>query len=443
VNGRTRTTRELLTAYETWWTARVDGASISLFRILLGAFILFDAGYFVARADSLFSDRTFYIHYPGFAWWPELGTTGNLAVIGALALSGLALVFGAWSRIALACAFLCTAHILLLDYTYYMNHIALMLVLTGVCAFVPMDRYWALRPAGGARRDRTVARYELYSVIGVLWASYFFGGLSKLRADWLSGNVFLSNMVSRQESSYIARWFTQDPLPLLGAWTGLFLDLGAPFALAFPLTRLPMLAALVSFHVLNHQMLNIGLFSYLMFFGMVLYFDPAWPKVWLEKALRPGAKVAMAPVRSKNTRGLKIMMAATLGLLIFSGAMTLSPGKLVPWLSASRIFGWQFGLGRPSCHLQLVKGTSRGEAFKLSDLVDRRHRKIMFSSPALAWNFVRGSLCGDWGAVYGRLRCTSYAPGSFRPEVHVRMNPELDLCTADYHEWRDNPWIAQ
>ena len=57
--------------------------------------------------------------------------------------------------------------------------------------------------------------------------------------------------------------------------------LGAPL-LFFKKTRLPIFIIYILFHISNHHTFDIGIFPWMTIAATTLFFNPGWPRVWLE-----------------------------------------------------------------------------------------------------------------------------------------------------------------
>jgi hypothetical protein len=265
-----------ISRYESWWSQPVSGASLSVFRILFGFFTIFDALFFWLGRDLYFPLPVYSFKYPGFSWWPTLSPSLQSSVLLFQALLGIWMILGRWTRWAFAVNTLIITHLFLQEASFYLNHLALVWLISFACSFIRTDTNYSLEARKSS--DRTIPRCDLYWVIGLFLICYLFGGLEKLRPDWFNGNIFAVNMVLRAPHSLLARWMYQPWLIQFGTLFTLVLELLGPIALLWRKTRWIAVMFFILFHFFNHFALNIGLFSFLMLAGMVLYFDSDWPE---------------------------------------------------------------------------------------------------------------------------------------------------------------------
>lgn len=416
--------KKLIQKTEDWLQGQVSSQSLIAFRILFGLFVILDGFYYYARVPQLFAARGVYISYPGFEFWPRLSVPEMRVAVIALMLGGALLSLGLATRWVCAALTVLTANLLLFDASYYMNHLALLIVAELVFVLVP----WV--PWGGPlnARAKTVPRWAIGLAQTPFLGAYFFGGISKLRADWFSGAIFRDNMISRHSESFLARIFSEGAPLWLGTWSGLLLDLLALPLLAFKKTRLPFLGVLLLFHGLNHVLLNIGLFSILMVFSLTLYLPPDWPsKAW--KALR-----AQRPPEGRATHLLPALIAL---LGVVSLQQLWSERGSVPWNTATRFFSWLPDRGTPSaCSVRFhfepmgTKPSTGPAVSKDSDLLGLPWRGKRGHTPALVRRHALENLCGSHGGqVYADMRCEYRRSRGSTEVAYVPMiNPRTNLC---------------
>jgi vitamin K-dependent gamma-carboxylase len=257
---------------------RVSGASLSVFRIFFGIFLMVDALYFWLGRYSYFPEHIVHFKYSGFASWPNLTPTTLKVSLGLLVLGGLLISLGAFVRIAAAVVVGVILHLLMQNAGFYLNHLALTALVAFVFCWVPTTRYYALRKTRSARGDATIARYEIYWVIGLFFMTYWIGGLEKLRMEWFSGDILLVNFgISARYGNKLGNLMYSSYPIWVATWATLIIEFLAPVGILFRKTRVAAVAVLSVFHIFNHLVFSIGLFSFLMLAAMVLYFDPKGP----------------------------------------------------------------------------------------------------------------------------------------------------------------------
>lgn len=261
-----------------WAQARVSGASLGIFRILFGLFIVMEACFFWLGRAGYFPQQEIHFKYVGLERWPVLTPLSLKLSLIALALTGLLILAGVWVRVAAAGVVGVVLHLLLQDAGFFLNHLLLVILVAFVFCWVPTNRAFALYKSKSLAGDQTLARYELVWVVALFLLTYEASAIEKLRPEWFSGDILLVNFgLSARNGNWLGD-FMYAPYPILIATWGIFLvELLAPLGILYRKTRWVSVGLLAVFHVFNHLTFNLGLSSFLMLSALVLYFDPAWP----------------------------------------------------------------------------------------------------------------------------------------------------------------------
>ncbi len=106
---------------------------------------------------------------------------------------------------------------------------------------------------------------------------YFFGGIAKLRYDWLFEAQPLRIWLSaNQDFPLIGSLLSEAWVAFLLSWFALFFDLGAPFLLSFSKTRIYMYGIIVLFHIMTHFLFFIGMFPWMMICTALIFFPASF-----------------------------------------------------------------------------------------------------------------------------------------------------------------------
>ncbi len=304
--------------------APTDGASLALFRICFGLVIAWEAVRYlwpsggINRVQRYFVEPACHLTYPGFGWvhpWPEPFMTAHIVLLG---LAGLALAFGLCYRFAAVAVTLLFSYVFLLDESLYLNHFYLMCLLAFLLIGMPADACFSLGRRlrrRGTTESATIPFWPVFLLRSQIFILYFYGGLAKLNADWLSGAAmyepaqqivhFLTGATGSDGDAslllFIAKFL---------AIGGTIFDLSIGFLLLWRRTRLLGLVWAGMFHAINSQLFPIGVFPVLAFTATLIFCEPDWPRravSWLRRgdtAKRkqnhglpelPGSPIPLAP----------------------------------------------------------------------------------------------------------------------------------------------------
>lgn len=251
----------------------VDSSTLGAFRIAWGIVMLLEAHWLWLQTRDLHSPDFIHFHFRAFAWvehFPELWMTQ--LETGILMLMGIFVSVGVFYRIASTVYFLGYTHLFLAEAAAYNNHFYLICLVSGLLIFVRADGAFSLK-----KEKLTTVPFWNYLILRFqVFIVYFYGGIAKLDSDWLVEKepirfwlvegkhipAFLAPVVARE-------WFVS-----LAAWGGLIIDLVCPVLLLFRKTRIPAVIVLVTFHLLNSQLFQIGLFPLIGIVLLSVFFPP-------------------------------------------------------------------------------------------------------------------------------------------------------------------------
>jgi hypothetical protein len=121
---------------------------------------------------------------------------------------------------------------------------------------------------------------------------YFFGGIAKLNADWLSGMSLKWQLFT---DDYALPAIT-DSMAVIHfmSWSGMLFDLLIVPALLWRRTRVAAFAAACFFNVTNDYLFVIDIFPVFMLAATTLFFEPDWPRRCIQRV----RGIAYEPVKT-------------------------------------------------------------------------------------------------------------------------------------------------
>ncbi len=406
--------------------APVDGASLAVFRIAFGLVLAWESFRYLQqdRIAPNWIEPDFYFTFWGFDWvrpWPGDGMYLHWWAIGLL---GLLVAAGLFYRVSCVLLFAAMAYVFLLDKSWYLNHIYLVVLLAFVLTVVPAHRTWSLDAALGRAGAPAVPAWALWLVRAQVAVVYLGGGVAKLNGDWLRGEPLRAWLAERDDLFAIGRFFHEEWAPYLFSYGGLLLDLCVVPLLLWPRTRLLAFVAVASFHITNSQLFNIGIFPWLALGATTIFFPPDWPtRVWARlrrqaPAARPAVAAALRPPRPYVRRLLVGFLGVYLAFQLFMPLRHwLYPGT-VHWTEEGHRFAW---------HMKLRDKEIVELEFVAVDPVTRRRELIVPAS------YLTGEQFDEMGNRPDMIRqFADHVADDFeknglpRPEVYVRALVKLN-----------------
>lgn len=302
-------------------TAPIDAASVAVFRRVFGVLALIITIRFVAMGSiaEYYTTPTHFFHYLGFSWvtpWPGIGMYLHF---GAMAVLALMMIANRAPRFATGTFGALFAYAHLIDKTNYLNHYYLVIC---VC-FVLM-----LLPAPALRVRSQVPRWVIYVLRTQIGLVYVFGGIAKLKYDWLFAAQPMSIWLS-------ANGITTTWIAFVAAWAGLVFDLSIVPLLLWRRSRPLAYALVIAFHVITACLFMLGMFPWIMIGCSLIFLPPDWPHRLLGRPALPRS----TPV-ARIHRAVPLVLA---GYLVLQLALPLRhlayPGD-VCWTEQGFRFAW-------------------------------------------------------------------------------------------------------
>jgi len=296
---------DVLAPFRRLLARRVSGQSLAMVRIGLGLTIIYIVGAFLVpnekgqTAAEMFvggAGNACHLPYPGLEWIRPLSEPWMSGVFWACLVVALLFTVGLFYRpsaVALATSF---TYLWLTDQTLYGNHFALGSTLALLMIWLPANRCLSLdawlrrRRYGDSTEAHLVGFWSVFLLRGQVFLIYFFGGLSKLHPDWLSGEPirmwYRSGMVAERLSHYtgpaVARaaqpWLASEATIHAVAYGGIVFDMTICLLLLLRRTRLLAIMLLVFFHVHNFVLIDrVGVVAPMAFAAATIFLTPDWP----------------------------------------------------------------------------------------------------------------------------------------------------------------------
>lgn len=344
-----RTKASPLESLRSWLATPVDNATLAAFRILFGTLICAELVGGWSRRVEMISSRPIRFPYSSFEWVPLLPGWMAPVVHAAIALAAVAVAFGCCYRAAAVLFAVGYTYSFLVDRAYFNNHFYLICLLAGWLAVGDAHRRWSIdawrRPG---LVSRTVPRWQLLGPAIQMAIPYVFGGLAKIRADWLRGEPMRAQLWELWDSPLYGPLVRQPWAGIAFAWGGMLFDLLIVPAILWRPTRWPAVAAMLLFHVTNMQMFDIGIFPWLGMAGVVLFLPPAMLTRRLARG--PGDGVRDAAQNPSGPPAASCSPWVAWGCAVWLAAQLLLPLRhhLIPgnvgWTREGFYFAWTMKL---------------------------------------------------------------------------------------------------
>lgn len=347
----------------------VDGASLAMWRIMLGIILVYDVWANVFPALMSFNAEMFHFKYYGFGWVQPLGPL--MPVVAVLMLAGaVCVLLGVLYRPAIIVTTVLMGYVFLLRQEDYLNHIYLLLLYMMIMCAAPADRVWSIaawrrrrRGEGdGAQAHDEIPAWPVFLLRMQTEIMLVYAGLVKIMPDWLQLMPLRVWMIENSRDYWFHRFSFFYEINALAAYGTIALHvIGAPL-LFFRRTRIWVFGLYCLFHLSNHLHFTIDIFPFMTVAATLLFFDPDWPRqVWngllsfmhgagvrvglrlcSPSFARPSFKAALkpGPRRSRWIAGFVAVWIAVQALIPLRFLLYPNPVQ-VGWTDYGHFFSWR------------------------------------------------------------------------------------------------------
>jgi hypothetical protein len=323
-------------------------AALASFRFIFGLILFAGVLRFALNGwiTDLYVSPTFFFKYYGFEFIQPLGSLGMHLVFIVMGISFFLVAIGYWYRLASIMAFLSFTYVELIDKTNYLNHYYFVSLVCFILIFLPADRFFSLRTI--IKPSETITKVPAYQVnvlklqLGIV---YFFAGIAKLNADWMTKALPLKIWLpAKANLPIIGPWLSKTWVAYVFSWFGAFYDLLIPFFLLIKKYRSIAYFFVVVFHLATYFLFQIGMFPFVMIGATVIFFSTEWHlknQQRILKLFKIKPSEYLVQVESQKNKMIMIGFAVFFFFqLIFPFRFMAYPGKLF-WTEQGYRFSWR------------------------------------------------------------------------------------------------------
>jgi vitamin K-dependent gamma-carboxylase len=434
----------------------VDNTGIILLRILMGLLIIVEAvgALFTGWVHTVFIEPTVHFPFIGFEWLCDLLAGPQMYVwYGLMACSGLGIALGyRYKTSALLFALLWSVSYLM-QKVHYNNHYYLMMLLSWVLPFMPLNQRLSFDiTRKKTERKYVIHRYYVVFFIALLWILYSFASANKIHADWLAGKPISIWFGGKADYPYVGSILQNKTFQTLVVYGGIFFDGLVIPALLFRQTRFIALLISFGFHLFNSYVFQIGVFPYLSLAFSVLFFPTSQLRSFFEMdkwdtANKDRKDTEIQLNKPRFSKGMTVLWVSFMLIMIALPLRRhLFPGP-VNWTEEGHRLSWRMMLRSKSGDFSLViKHKDSAEVISIDpeSELNRYTASDVATHPDMMWQYIQ------------HVKKSAYAKG-FREgdfEIYVRtrvslngrsqmplIDPDFDMSKAEWNAWKTSPWI--
>jgi hypothetical protein len=280
---------------------------------------------------------------------------------------------------------------------------------------------------------RTVPAWVLFALRAQVGLVYIFGGIAKLKSDWLfSAQPMKIWLSANTDFPVLGRLFDEPWMAYALSCAGAAFDLSIVPLLLWKRSRPFAYAAVFVFHLATARLFQLGMFPWIMMTSSLLFLSPDWPRRLLAKgrALVPPRVSERSPnEESRLSLGLVSLFIAIQALVPLRHL--LYPGNVL-WTEQGFRFSWNVMLMEKDASAEFrVTEPSSGRTWVVvpTEYLTRYQAKMMSSQPDMVLQFAH--LVADDFRARGvrdpQVRADVFASLNGRPHARL-VDPEVDLA---------------
>lgn len=396
--------------------------------------------------SEYYLDPQFLFTYFGMSFVQPLPPVMLYGVFVVLAAAALGLALGIYYRLSGVVFTLLFTYVFLLEKAHYLNHFYVIILMAALFTFLPANRLWSWdAKKGRVPRSDFIPTWPVWLIRAQLVIIYFYAGIAKLNADWLSGQPLDRWLDVHKDLPVIGSVLAGHTFALVASYGGIVVDLVLGPLLLSRRARIPALVAMASFHLANAFLFSIGIFPWMMLGANLIFLDPDWPRrlppffdrIVVRKEME---RIDAAPTDSMPTPLTRIGWAIVLGWLVVQVLLPLRhhlyPGD-VAWTEEGHRFSWRMKLrdkrGTTQFYVQQPDSTERVE-IDLTQELNARQISKMSCNPDMILEYAHHLALAHLRSGQDRPRVFARARCSLNDHPHKDLvDPQVDLAAQPWN----------
>lgn len=272
----------------------INTSSLAFFRIIFGALMVAAILRFWIKGwiNDFYIQPKFFFSYYGFEWIQNPGYPWIYILFALMLLSAVGILFGCYYRFSTVVFFISFTYVELIDKSNYLNHYYFVSLISFILIFVPAHRSFSIdafrNKSLGSRTEPMIYLFALQLQVAIV---YFFGGIAKLKYDWLVDALPLKIWLNANSGMpIIGDYLGMNITAYIFSYAGLLFDLFVPFFLWSRRGKWFGYLLVIIFHVFTHLFFYIGMFPLFMMMFTLAFLDTKVHELVLGRFSKPSPK---------------------------------------------------------------------------------------------------------------------------------------------------------
>lgn len=380
----------LVKQFQAFLGREVDNSNLVVFRIGFGFLMVAECwgAILTGWVRRVFIEPDFTFSYIGFEWLQPLGGNGMYYYYFLMGLLGVFIMIGFAYRFSTALFCLLWFGSYLMQKSSYNNHYYLLIILSGLMAFIPAHKSHSMDVRlGWTERKETSAYGFIFLFIAQVAIVYVFASINKIYPDWLAAKPIAIWFHIKRNYFLIGALLQKEWMHYFVAYGGIIYDGVIVFLLLNHRTRKLGFFLSLFFNLFNAAVFQIGIFPFLMIlFSVFFYPGESIRKIFLKKKQSVTPSPGTFPTWATYAMIVYLLIQLWLPLRHW-----FIPGN-VNWTEEGHKYSWRMMLrSKNGTGRFLVKDQKLGKeewVNPLDYLTNKQYRRVA-SFPDMTWQFAQ------------------------------------------------------
>ena len=423
----------------------IDNASLIVFRIFFGLFCFLESvgAIFTGWVNRTLITPKFTFSFIDFDWLQPLPGNGMYIYYTIMGIFGLLIMLGYKYRFSIIAFFVMWSATYLMQKSSYNNHYYLLMLLSGIMAIMPANKYASL----DAKFNPDIKRISMpqwckWVFIFQLFIMYTYASVAKLYPDWLNTNFIELLLKGKKDYFLVGELLQQKWLHYILAYGGILFDgLIVPLLLYKPTRKYAFIVS-IFFHLFNSIVFQIGIFPYLsLVFALFFFESKTIQKLFLKNKTFYTAEEVIIPK-------LKTPLIAVFSIyFIIQIALPLRHHFIednVLWTEEGHRLSWRMMLRAKNGQITYRiknKGTGESITVNLDDYLTPKQKRSASSKPDVIWQFsqyLKNQFKKNNQDISVFVDCKVSVNGK---PYKTLINPEIDMANVEWNAFKHSTWI--
>ncbi|MGB1247714.1 MAG: HTTM domain-containing protein, partial [Chitinophagales bacterium] len=345
----------------------------------------------------------------------------------------------------------------LMQKSSYNNHYYLVWLVSGIMAYVPAHAYQSIDAKNNPNlRSLTTPKWVLIAFKLQIALVYIYAAIAKLYPGWYE-NKFLGIRLNDA-----AHWFENtmqipamttllryEPFQYFLTYSGIAFDFLIIPMLLIKKTRKIAFIGLLTFHLMNSIILQIGIFPYFAIAFAIFYFPADYiERLFFRKKRTLTAEKSLATPDNKSKVFITIVLAVYFAIQLFLPIRHwLIPGDVL-WTEEGHRLSWRMMLRTKSIlhYAQFtvkIPATQTSEPINLFDYVTKSQAGDLSMKPDMIWQFAQ-YLEKEYqkNGVEDEIEVYVYTKiGVNGSDFYLLADPDVDLTAVNWNYFGHQDWL--